>query len=415
MRYYGNSGVQYNANLEDVAHLGARAGICIDNPNELIFVPSTEQVRQRLLEIASLQYGWALQCALSLPHDVIVGQDGNPIGFVFETIPGGQRLRNLIAANSLHGYNRKLAVAKNLCVAMEIAHRNGVFLGGVDLNDVMVDPQSCRVLFCNAGAYDYTVLNSEASNGHVQGHFTFKEQRDRLALAAAIYAIFANDVASYDDLAKTVPGLPPTRPSRLRGSIHRLLNPFPGARQLRGRVSSNMYRMFVQVFKRGASRYRIGFTNDEWYRALSLSGNTLRARLSRLLDIVRPQNSSAVTSSSGEIVDHARSNVVEESFSQPQVFWRVLSLLAVGYGLLCVACGSDIVTELVKSVGAAPRYGAPWLYLVGSLFGCVFMGSLLRRGPAAYGFKLRHYIATAAGLVMFTPIVQIVSGAVMAG
>ena len=98
------------------------------------------------------------------PSAVVFDSEQNFAGYLMPRITSKENL-NLAYSNSRRKYSfaQRVAIAANLCAAVDSVHEAGYVCGDLNPNNITVDPADCRVVLLDCDSYHVT----DAANGEI--------------------------------------------------------------------------------------------------------------------------------------------------------------------------------------------------------------------------------------------------------
>lgn len=397
----------------------------------------TSPIQNRVEQMMRLPMNDVAMRCLSWPTDTLFNKRGGYVGYASTKLPDGVTLRRAIFEWNL-GYSQRVAIAKNICIAVEHAHRNGFVCGNLSLDSILVDPASCRAmlvrvphfqlsttadppLFCDETVAEFLApeLQLQSLNRRrTDGTPTYMTERtDSFALAVVLFALFSNGAHPYDFRMRgrrSVQSLrnriaPSSTPRRVEAmvaplpefSIRDRTFPYPRYERARlyapPRLASLLKRTFAEARHPRGTRP----SPAQWLDALNTAEASPRGRTARAIArMPRAMSASTVQGTNDGFRQriaglYANGQAAPRSYSQPEVFWKVTLLFTFTSVVFLLLSRPDLFGAM--RIGFLPQGSAAGaLSLTCSIAGVVAAGLIARRTTARLGFKMRHYVETCA-------------------
>ncbi len=450
--FQGEHGGEYVAS--DIVFSSSRSTVfSVDGlPRLLLVVPSKNrrggQWEESVRAHVSVQMDELARKQLMWPTDIV--RSGQTVGYVAEVPIAGVTLGSAFPKSASISWNRRIRIAANLCTAVRVAHEQGVVLGDLCSENILVNTDTCQVFlldqhrmclyrgfdggnggfwrtYCSAGISEY--LSPSVQRAIAQGDCLGNPSRglvsrysDRFALSVNLFALFFGGAHPYDHISRgkhavgnmAIPREPSRRPlpigvmcgRRPRFSMKRRTLPIFCYEWKTIRIAASMRQLFYDAFAEGNSEF-VYPSPEQWQKALSDMRRRPRALVSYACDCVRTllQGRRGVRENapSDVLLSGGVGNPVRETYSSRRVFWRVTMLVALCCGATWLmfyphvgAFATSIISKGAVGIAASswPKYGAVFP-LAGALSGALAFNAFASRHRQSFGFSKRQYIWSA--------------------
>lgn len=311
--YTGRNGSWYS--VDDSNKIGEGGeGIVYDIPSKTgyvlkIYKPdkrTPERERKITAMLARPINGDALKM-VAWPVDIVY-ENNQFVGFVMPKTKNTEPINALYKANNRISLSQKIAVARNLCAAVNTVHEAGQICGDLNPANILVDPQSGIITLVDTDSYHITdpqtnhvfrcgvglgtylprEIHAKMANGINLGNAplpTFTESTDNFALAVHIFALLMNGChpfACAKDLTVSQASIVLPQPET---NICRGFSPFfknesgitaPVYAPDYNYLPSEIQNLFNKAFVFGHSTPEKRPNAEEWYNALSNMLKTLK-------------------------------------------------------------------------------------------------------------------------------------------
>lgn len=402
---------------------------------------------QKLDAMMALDIDDLARAYFAWPFDVVVDREGKTLGCLSSSAQNVEPLSALLSSEIFLPYDKRVCIAKNLCVALAVYHRQGLVFGNLTTDTVLVHPDTCRVFLdpklnaqfisargemypCRVGVSEYmapethqslvrgsSFLGTEA-RGDSQGRRTgallaFSVDTDLFALGVIVFALLngarhplscmvdgKEGIPLLTEVDNSASGAPRALPlmageSRPASSLGQSSSGIPHYCRLRyGGLTAES--LFERCFGTGAALPQRRPSEWSWYAYLDMKSQGIRVRLARLLRTLSQRIKLPIVGTPPSVTDsYVREEirrqypvdvVGSESLSSPRVFWRTTGLFSVGFGLCSATCALGMQEPRLNSLALA----------IGSVFGMLIANVLGGSWRGAFGYKPAHYFASFA-------------------
>ena len=424
-------------------------------------------IRQRIGEMVRVPIDPLARSFFSWPIDTIVNQNGALVGYLANVAQGVTPLTALLASRKSLSYNKKICIAKNLCVALAAIHQSDLVFGSLTPDLIFVEPKSCRVFLnpglnaqfiggsgdlftCAVGVREFLApeihwfLSQGGTLGGIIPRYTattndavklnkirsvYSVDTDLFALGVIIFALLNNNrhplfclidgKRSERLLDLNLQAQRRPRPmllmmgQRPKLSLRRRTIPITNYQLAwfrTGRAGKVYDNCFADLATMSASRP----STNKWYRLLERKETGIRARISRLFSRLQTEAKLKSPGASTSATDYRARQAIgnqyptdlvgSEPLSSPRVFWRTTCLFALGIGLAFVACFMSLAPF-------ANQFGYVALF-AGSIAGMLLANGIAGKRRRLSGYRALNYAASFMSSFLVSVVCGILAGGI---
>ncbi len=420
------------------------------------------ETRQKIGCMVACDIGLYASAHFSWPVDIIINAHGTVVGYIATRAAGMIPLSSLMFANEPSSFERRICIAKNLCIALFEFHQHGFVFGNLTLSSVFVDRASCRVFLnpgidvqflveprivfpCTQGVSEYLApeihqrlqggnglrsISDQAINAEdsllsiMESCSAFNHDTDLFALGVIIFSLLNDGKHPMSCIVNGKQNVSLGR-SSVSSSQPRVLPSILGVLPKTSLFSCTLgvpnYRLFWLRFNGLGVLYDRCFgktqtiqarpSERDWYALLERKSRGIWTRLARALNGAEEKLHALFSKSTDPVtMPHYRRMLCSrypsdiagsEAMSSPRVFWRTTGLYSLGF-CLCTITHSLGFEAISLSVPGA---------LIGALMGTVSCNCILGKSRRASGYKAHHYALSC----ICVSIITILCGALVGG
>lgn len=415
--------------------------------------PLPDVAQRRILGMVNAGIDPAVRGHFSWPLDVIVDESGAVIGYVSNCMRDAVPLRSLAVQSGALSYLQRLCIAKNICIALDAFHRQGLVFGNLTYDAVLVERRTCRV-FLNPGedaqfetsrgesflcpmvvpeylapevqlliARGVSVFGDRAAgrSGGFGRASVLSQETDAFALGVIVFALLNGDrhPMSYrlegEETIERLSSISGKECGRWQGYVPAMMGrgqPFASSGE---GFAVPAYRLPWFRIKGAGALYDRCFTfldasgigrpsAQDWHALLERKARGAKARVLRLangltsrISSLRRQPHAAVTSVQAKHTiryQYPSDLVGSEALTSPRVFRRTTGLFALGLGLCSSIYPFALQTVFTSSLGLLAVALDSAAFFMGSLIGMAAANSVLEKRRGLRGYCPGHYAAS---------------------
>ena len=337
--------------------------------------------------------------------DIVVNDYGLVVGYIVNVIDSAKSLSSWNFQNSELSYDKKICIAKNLCIALEMFHQQGLCFCNLNTGSVLVNIESCHVFLKTST--DAKFIRDEHSEN------VNSLDSDLLSLGTIIFSLLHNGKQPLSTIYNE------------KWSNTREIKFISGLRRNIRIFHIPYYRYFWRRFGGAGNIYDRCFAPNssvfplpsatEWYQMLDRKAAGAQARISRFAEscvaTIRAirralhratRDVETEPDQRNEIASALFTNLsVSENMSVPRVFHRTTCLFSFGF-CLCV---------ISYALAYKTVYLTAQTLFVATVLSALFLSFGMGKLRGNVGYKPHHY----ALFVILLPILTVLIAALIGG